>query len=104
MNLVILVYGGSTQQYVYRCDEKYTFWGVFVEPSQRGETGLIALLGLARVRKYSNLVHLEHCVSTGQDVCILDRKYVILGCILRRMPDEGKGSYCTFWPRARKEI
>ena len=69
-----------------------------------GDLGVTALFGLARGRKYSNLVHLEHCVSTGQDVCILDRKYVILGCTLRRMSSEVKGSYCTFWLRARKEI
>ena len=74
MNLVILVYCGSTQQYMYRCDEKCTFWGVFVEPSQTGETGVTALLGLARVRKYSNLVHLVYSASTEQDECILDRK------------------------------
>ena len=72
--------------------------------AQRGKNVNTALFGLARGRKYSNLVHLEHCVSTGQDVCILDRKYVILGCILRRMSTQGKGSYCTFWPRVRKEI
>ena len=33
MNLEILVHCGSTQQYMYMCDEKYTF----VEPSQGGD-------------------------------------------------------------------
>ena len=61
--------------------ENTTFWGVFVEPSQTGETGVTALLGLARVRKYSNLVHLVYSASTEQDECILDGKYDILGCI-----------------------
>ena len=61
--------------------ENTTFLDVFVEPSQWGETGLTALLGLARVRKYSNLVHLVYSASTEQDECILDRKYDILGCI-----------------------
>ena len=71
------------------------FWGVSEQGCRTREKGLTALFGLARGRKYSNLVHLEHCVSTGQDVCILDRKYVILGCILRRMSSEVKGTYCT---------
>ena len=46
--------------------------------------------------------HGDH--AFGFPFLILDRKYIILGCILRRMPDEGKQTYCTFWPRARKEI
>ena len=57
-----------------------TFWVVVVEPSQWGETGLTALLGLARVRKYSNLVHSVYSGSTEQNECILDRKCDILGC------------------------
>ena len=57
------------------------FGGAFVEPSQRGETVVTALLGLARVRKYSNLAHLVYSASTEQDECILYRKYDILGCI-----------------------
>ena len=57
------------------------FGDVFVERSQGGETVVTALLGLARVRKYSNLVHLVYSASTEQDECILDRKYDILGCI-----------------------
>ena len=78
---------------------------MYSEENVRGDKReLLHFFGLAGGRKYSNLVHLEHCVSTGQDVYILDRKYVILGCILRRMSNEVKGSYCTFWPRARKEI
>ena len=35
--------------------------------------GLTALFGLARGRKYSNLVHLEHCVSTLGMSHTLDR-------------------------------
>ena len=46
-----------------------------------GKTGLTALLDLARVRKYSNLVHLVYSASTEQDERILDRKYDILGCV-----------------------
>ena len=37
------------------------------ENVNRGDLGLTALFGLARGRKYSNLVHLEHCVSTEED-------------------------------------
>ena len=78
-----------------------SYAGVIVRCSQWLETGVTALLSLARVRKYSNLVHLvysastEHArvrkysnlvhlvysASTEQDECILDRKYEILGCI-----------------------
>ena len=66
--------------------EEICHFGVYSEENVKGgDLGVTALFGLARGRKYSNLVHLEHYVSTGQDVCILERKYVILGCILRRM-------------------
>ena len=63
------------------CTENTTFWGVFVRCSQGGETVVTALLGLARVRKYSNLVHLVYSGSTEQDECILHLQYDILGRI-----------------------
>ena len=63
------------------CIENSTFWGGFVKCNPRGETVVTALLGLARVRKYSNLVHFVYSASTKQDECILYRKYNILGWI-----------------------
>ena len=77
--------------------ENTTFWGVFVGCSQGGETVVTALLGLARVRKYSNLVHLVYSASTEQDECILDRKYEILGCICGAQSMGGKGELLHFW-------
>ena len=75
-----------------------------MEPSQWGETGLTAVLGLARVRKYSNLVHLVYSASTEQDERILDRRYVILGCVCGAQSKGGNGRYCTFGPRARTVV
>ena len=80
-------------------------FGVYLwSPVNGGKRGVTALLGLARVRKYSNLVHLVYSASTEQDECILDRKYEILGCICGPQSMGGNGSYCTFGPPARKEI
>ena len=79
------------------CIENTTFWGVFVRCSQGGETVVTALLGLARVRKYSNLVHLVYSASTEQDECILDRKYEILGCICGAQSMGGNGELLHFW-------
>ena len=52
---------------MYFGKEMYHF-GLYSEHSEQnakgGEIVNTALFGLASGRKYSNLVHLEHCVST----------------------------------------
>ena len=84
-NLVHLVYIWCTVRAQRKMNvfwiENTIFWGVVVRRSQWWETRLTALLGLARARKHSNLVHLVYSASTEQDECILYRRYDILGCI-----------------------